>query len=107
MSSESIQDIVKDRYARAARRVAAGESGCCGPASSPCCDPISSDLYEAKETEGLPEDAVSASLGCGNPTALAGAEGRRDVLDLGSGGGIDVCCRPGASDPAGQAYGST
>jgi len=63
MPAQNIQDVVKERYGRAARRVTAGESTCCGPASDPCKDPISSGLYDGRETEGLPEDAVSASLG--------------------------------------------
>ena len=105
MSAENIQDIVKDRYGRAALRVAEGKSTCCGPASAPCCDPISSDLYEARETEGLPEDAVNASLGCGNPTALAQLTVGETVLDLGSGGGIDVLLSARRVGPTGKAYG--
>jgi len=92
-----IRDAVKDRYGRAARRVAAGEAS--------CCDSISSDLYASQETVGLPEDAVSASLGCGNPTALARLAPGETVLDLGSGGGIDVLLSARRVGPGGKAYG--
>src|SRR6185369_8515599 len=92
-----IRDAVKDRYGRAARRVAAGEAS--------CCDSISSDLYASQETVGLPEDAVSASLGCGNPTALARLAPGETVLDLGSGGGIDVLLSARRVGPTGFAYG--
>jgi arsenite methyltransferase len=105
MASENIQDVVKERYGRAARRVAAGESTCCGPASDPCRDPISGDLYDGRETDGLPEDAVNASLGCGNPTALAELRAGETVLDLGSGGGIDVLLSARRVGPTGKAYG--
>src|SRR6266851_1450217 len=72
MSGESIKEIVKQKYGRAALRVVSGDGACCGPASSRGdCDPITSKLYEAGETAGLPAEAVAASLGCGNPTALA------------------------------------
>ena len=105
MPAQNIQDVVKERYGRAARRVTAGESTCCGPASDPCKDPISSGLYDGRETEGLPEDAVSASLGCGNPTALAQLREGETVLDLGSGGGIDVLLSARRVGPRGKAYG--
>jgi len=99
---EGIRATVRERYGAAAQRVAEGATAgasCCGPAeeSSGCCgstseswDPITSDLYEAGETAGLPAEALLASLGCGNPTALAELSEGETVLDLGSGGGIDV-----------------
>ena len=106
MSDSGIRDIVKEKYGEAALRVYQGKSACCGSAPSSCCetDPITSNLYQAGETTGLPEEAVLASLGCGNPTALAQLQPGETVLDLGSGGGIDVllsarrvgrcaCCR--------------
>src|SRR5687767_2610632 len=91
----TIKDVVRDKYAEVARSVSKGKTSCCGPAES-CCgpdvstkDPITSDLY-GTETAGLPEEAVLASLGCGNPTLLAQLHEGETVLDLGSGGGIDV-----------------
>jgi SAM-dependent methyltransferase len=107
MSDESIKEIVKEKYGRAALRVVGGEGGaCCGPASSPgACDPITSGLYEAGETAELPAAAVAASLGCGNPTALAELVPGEIVLDLGSGGGIDVLLSARRVGPTGKAYG--
>lgn len=107
MSAESIKTVVKEKYGEAARRVAAGESTGCGSAASaiPCCDPISSNLYAIGETAGLPEQAVAASLGCGNPTALAQLRAGETVLDLGSGGGIDVLLSAKRVGPTGKAYG--
>ncbi|HEY2804810.1 MAG TPA: arsenite methyltransferase [Gemmatimonadales bacterium] len=104
MSGETeIRDLVRERYGRAARDVAAGQAkSCCG--SSGCGDPISSDLYGA-ETEGLPEAALRASLGCGNPTVLATLNPGETVLDLGSGGGIDVLLSAKRVGPTGKAYG--
>jgi arsenite methyltransferase len=92
MANQDIKEVVKSKYGEAARRVAAGEKSGCGCESSaiPCCDPISTNLYASGETAGLPEQAVLASLGCGNPTALAQLNPGDTVLDLGSGGGIDV-----------------
>ena len=85
MSGEEIKDTVKAKYGQAATRVlGGGQGGSCG------CDPVSSNLYDAAETAALPEGAVLASLGCGNPTALAELHEGEIVLDLGSGGGIDV-----------------
>jgi arsenite methyltransferase len=104
--STDIKQVVKERYGEAARKVIAAnsESGCCGPVS--CCgDPITSDLYEASQTSGLPEAAVLASLGCGNPTALAALQPGEIVLDLGSGGGIDVLLSARRVGPTGKAYG--
>ncbi|HKV54392.1 MAG TPA: arsenite methyltransferase [Candidatus Binataceae bacterium] len=104
----SIRDQVKEQYARAARQVRGGDpnSGCCGAKSPlPCCSPISSNLYQASETAGLPPDALAASLGCGNPTALAELKPGEVVLDLGSGGGIDVLLSARRVGPSGKAYG--
>ncbi len=106
-----IKDVVKERYGQAALRVTAAEgSGCCGPSS--CCssvpgavDPITVNLYDEKQTAGLPLEAVLASLGCGNPTALAELRPGEVVLDLGSGGGIDVFLSAKRVGPTGKAYG--
>jgi arsenite methyltransferase len=104
MASESVRDLVKEKYGQAALRVASGGTSCCSPSPSSC-DPITSNLYEAGETADLPEDAVSASLGCGNPTALAELEPGETVLDLGSGGGIDVLLSAKRVGPTGKAFG--
>lgn len=102
-----VKSAVKDKYGKAALRVVAGGSGCCGssPSSSSCCDPITSNLYEAGEKALLPDSAVLASLGCGNPTALAELHAGEIVLDLGSGGGIDVLLSARRVGPSGKAYG--
>src|SRR5690348_14337336 len=100
--TSSIKEAVRERYSQAALRV--GES-CCGRASSSCGDPITSNLYAAHETGALPEAAVMASLGCGNPTALAELRAGETVLDLGSGGGIDVLLSASRVGPTGRAYG--
>jgi len=101
-----IKDIVKDKYGQAALRVTAGGSSCCGASpSSGECDPITSNLYDADQTTGLPQGAVKASLGCGNPTALAELKPGETVLDLGSGGGIDVLLSARRVGPTGKAYG--
>jgi arsenite methyltransferase len=107
MPTDSIKEMVRSKYGEAARRVAAGETGSCGCQSSaiPCCDPISSNLYAASETAGLPDHAVQASLGCGNPTALAQLIPGETILDLGSGGGIDVLLSAKRIGPTGKAYG--
>jgi SAM-dependent methyltransferase len=104
----NVKDIVMEKYGETARRVAAGNGGasCCGAA--PCCettDPITSDLYDEVQKSGLPEKAVLASLGCGNPTALAELKAGEVVLDLGSGGGIDVLLSAKRVGPTGKAYG--
>jgi len=108
MSAQDIKEVVKERYGAAARRVTTGEgSSCCGAAAQ-CgadIDPITRDLYAASETSILPEEAVKASLGCGNPTALAELKPGETVLDLGSGGGIDVLLSARRVGPAGKAYG--
>jgi arsenite methyltransferase len=105
--TENIQEIVKEKYGEAARRVIAGEgNGCCGAAACGTdVDPITRDLYESSQTSLLPEQAVRASLGCGNPTALAELRAGETVLDLGSGGGIDVLLSARRVGPAGKAYG--
>jgi len=108
MSEESLKDIVREKYGAAARRVAAGGgSACCGGASAiaGAKDPITSNLYGVNETLGLPSAAVSASLGCGNPTALAELHEGETVLDLGSGGGIDVLLSSRRVGPEGKVYG--
>jgi SAM-dependent methyltransferase len=106
MADQDIKDIVKDKYARAALRVTAGEGSGCGTASTRGeCDPITSRIYPDDETAGLPAEARAASLGCGNPTALAELRAGETVLDLGSGGGIDVLLSAGRVGPTGRAYG--
>jgi arsenite methyltransferase len=104
MSEKSVKESVKVRYAAVALNVLSGES-CCGPLA--CCneDPISANLYELNETEGVPDEALMASLGCGNPTALAQLSAGETVLDLGSGGGIDVLLSAKRVGPTGKAYG--
>ena len=102
-----LKDVVKEKYGQAALRVNAGGSSCCGAsaAADGCCDPITSDLYDAAQTGQLPQEAVIASLGCGNPTALAQLNLGETVLDLGSGGGIDVLLSARRVGPWGKAYG--
>jgi SAM-dependent methyltransferase len=108
MSTENITEAVKQKYGEAALRVAGGAgSACCGPAPADagCCDPITRNLYDAAQVGQLPETAVLASLGCGNPTALAELKPGEVVLDLGSGGGIDVLLSARRVGPTGKAYG--
>jgi arsenite methyltransferase len=109
MSEENIKAAVQEKYGAAAKRVTSGKgSACCGtsPGSSiEGCDPITSDLYGTKEAGSVPEDALRASLGCGNPTALANLAAGETVLDLGSGGGIDVLLSARRVGPTGKAYG--
>ncbi len=102
-----IQQVVKEKYGQAALRVTQGGSSCCGASAAlqGGCDPITSNLYDASQTSGLPETAVLASLGCGNPTALAQLNAGDVVLDLGSGGGIDVLLSAKRVGPEGKAYG--
>jgi len=105
---DSVKDVVRQRYGEAALRVVSGEgSACCGGTAACGCgpDPITSGLYEAGESAVLPGDAVLASLGCGNPTALAELREGEVVLDLGSGGGIDVLLSARRVGPSGKAYG--
>ena len=101
--SDEIREHVKQKYGRAALRVVTGETSCCSSTES--CDPITSNLYAATETAELPREAVAASLGCGNPTALAELVAGETVLDLGSGGGIDVLLSAKRVGPTGKAYG--
>jgi len=106
MAEQDIKSIVKDKYAQAALRVTASSDACCGStASGGECDPITSNLYTESETCGLPAEATAASLGCGNPTALADLKPGETVLDLGSGGGIDVLLSAKRVGPTGKAYG--
>jgi arsenite methyltransferase len=107
MSNSDVREIVKEKYGQAALRVKTGGSSCCGAtaASALSCDPITSNLYDSTQTGALPEEAVLASLGCGNPTALAQLNPGEVVLDLGSGGGIDVLLSAQRVGPTGKAYG--
>jgi SAM-dependent methyltransferase len=109
MAEPDLTDIVREKYANAALRVISGEPGCCSP-TTPAAgprgrDPITSDLYAPHETAAVPEAALRASLGCGNPTALAELGPGEVVLDLGSGGGIDVLLSARRVGPTGKAYG--
>jgi len=103
--SQDIKETVKEKYAEAALKVLGGEKGTCGPSGACGCDPITENLYDASQTSGLPAGAVLASLGCGNPTALADLHEGEVVLDLGSGGGIDVLLSAKRVGPSGKAYG--
>ena len=104
---ENVKDIVREKYGEAAQRARAGEAATCGCGVSAGCgpDPITSSLYDQSDTATLPAGAVNASLGCGNPTALADLKPGEVVLDLGSGGGIDVLMSARRVGPAGKAYG--
>jgi ubiquinone/menaquinone biosynthesis C-methylase UbiE len=103
MTETNIKKIVKEKYGQAALQVGSGKSSCCGGASE--WNPITSNLYGDQETAELPTEAVLASLGCGNPTALAELHPGEKVLDLGSGGGIDVLLSARWVGPTGHAYG--
>jgi arsenite methyltransferase len=105
--STDIKKLVKEKYGEAALRVTTGGSCCCGskPKDRHTADPITGNLYDLAQTQGLPETAVLASLGCGNPTALAELKPGEVVLDLGSGGGIDVLLSAKRVGPSGKAYG--
>jgi arsenite methyltransferase len=104
--STDIKEIVREKYGQAALRVKTGGSSCCGAsASTNCCDPITSNLYNNSQAQQIPEEALLASLGCGNPTALAQLQPGETVLDLGSGGGIDVLLSAKRVGPTGKAYG--
>ena len=105
MGDRNIKEAVKEKYAEAAVKAAAGQKGSCGPSGACGCDPITENLYDSSQTTGLPEGAVLASLGCGNPTALADLHEGETVLDLGSGGGIDVLLSAKRVGPTGKAYG--
>ena len=107
MDNENVKEVVRDKYAQAAVRAASGKSSCCGtsPASIDGCDPITANLYGENEASAIPEEALRASLGCGNPTALAKLQPGETVLDLGSGGGIDVLLSAKRVGPTGKAFG--
>ena len=114
MSQTNIKETVKEKYGEAARRVTEGKglpadccskTSCCEGSAASSCDPITSNLYEDNQTNELPKEAVAASLGCGNPTALAQLNPGEIVLDLGSGGGIDVLLSAKRVGPTGKAYG--
>jgi len=102
-----VKDVVREKYGQAALRVKFGQGGCCGsaPSAIDCCDPITSNLYDAGQAGDVPAAAMEASLGCGNPTALAELKSGETVLDLGSGGGIDVILSARRVGPTGKAYG--
>jgi arsenite methyltransferase len=104
--STDIKEVVKEKYGQAALRVTSGGSSCCGAtASLGGCDPITTNLYDSSQAGQIPEEALLASLGCGNPTALAKLNPGEVVLDLGSGGGIDVLLSAKRVGPTGKAYG--
>jgi arsenite methyltransferase len=108
MNSPDIKEVVKEKYGEAALRVSSGGSSCCGASPAKACgcgDPITSNLYDASQADQIPEEAMLASLGCGNPTALAQLNPGEVVLDLGSGGGIDVLLSAKRVGPTGKAYG--
>jgi arsenite methyltransferase len=107
MSTTDIKEVVKEKYGQAALRVKSGGSSCCGAtaASALGCDPITSNLYDSSQAGQVPEEAMLASLGCGNPTALAKLNPGEVVLDLGSGGGVDVLLSARRVGPTGKAYG--
>ena len=107
MSTQNIKEVVREKYGQAALRVHTGGSSCCGASAAldGCCDPITTNLYDAAQAQQIPEEALKASLGCGNPTALAQLNAGETVLDLGSGGGIDVLLSARRVGPTGKAYG--
>src|SRR5215207_2337594 len=104
---EDLRAVVREKYGAAALRVNAGGSSCCGASAASGCgpDPITSNLYVGDEASAVPAEALAASLGCGNPTALAELRAGETVLDLGSGGGIDVLLSARRVGPTGKAYG--
>jgi len=105
-ASTNIKVVVKEKYGQAALRVASGGSSCCGATpGNGCSDPITSNLYDPWQAQQIPEEALLASFGCGNPTALARLNPGEVVLDLGSGGGIDVLLSAKRVGPTGKAYG--
>jgi SAM-dependent methyltransferase len=107
MTASDMKAVVKEKYGQAALRVTGGGSACCGATASggSGCDPITSNLYDSGQAGQIPEEAMLASLGCGNPTALAKLNPGETVLDLGSGGGIDVLLSAHRVGPTGKAYG--
>ena len=100
-----LRDVIQEKYAAAALQARRGSKANCGCGTSACCDPITSDLYEESQTSAIPAAAVLASLGCGNPVALANLRPGEVVLDLGSGGGIDVLLSAKRVCPTGKAFG--
>ena len=106
-ATNDVREVVKEKYGQAARAARARGGGCCGPApgADRCCDPIISNLYDVAQAGTVPGAALAASLGCGNPTALAELKPGETVLDLGSGGGIDVLLSARRVGPTGKAYG--
>jgi arsenite methyltransferase len=104
-TATDIKEVIKEKYGQAALRVGSGGSSCCGATPTCGCDPITSNLYDLSQTEQIPEQALLASLGCGNPTALAQLNAGEIVLDLGSGGGIDVLLSAKRVGATGKAYG--
>ena len=106
-NAEDLRAVVREKYGAAARRVNAGGSSCCSASAASCCgpDPITSNNYAGDEASEVPAEALAASLGCGNPTALAELRAGETVLDLGSGGGIDVLLSARRVGPTGKAYG--
>src|SRR5262245_44209000 len=105
MDAADVKEAVLDKYSAAARRVSSADSSCCSAAKASGCDAITSNLYDSAQKDALPNTAVLASLGCGNPTALAQLSAGETVLDLGSGGGIDVLLSARRVGPTGKAYG--
>lgn len=108
MSEPNVKEVVREKYGQAALRVTSGAGGCCSDRSSAegaSCDPITSNLYDTAEKGEVPDTAIEASLGCGNPSALAELKPGEIVLDLGSGGGIDVLLSARRVGPTGKAYG--
>ena len=107
MSKANIKEVVREKYGQAALRVQSGATGSCcdAPGLDAPCDPITSNLYTAAQQGELPDTAINASLGCGNPTALAELKHGETVLDLGSGGGVDVLLSARRVGPTGKAYG--
>jgi arsenite methyltransferase len=105
MNAPDVKEAVREKYSAAALRVSSGGASCCGPSNASNCDAITANLYDSTQTEALPDTAVLASLGCGNPTALARLLPGETVLDLGSGGGIDVLLSARRVGPTGKAYG--
>ena len=103
--ANDLKEVVKEKYGQAALRVKSGDSSCCGATAGTGCDPITTNLYDASQAGQIPEEALLASLGCGNPTALAKLSPGEIVLDLGSGGGIDVLLSAKRVGPTGKAYG--
>jgi SAM-dependent methyltransferase len=105
MTEPNMKEVVKEKYGSAALRASTGGSSCCGASALSGTDPITSNLYDAAQSGEIPPEAMQASLGCGNPTALAKLNAGETVLDLGSGGGIDVLLSARRVGPTGKAYG--